>query len=177
MVKLQLYLIFNTLVFHKSHLFQPTKKPFDANIENIFLGRTFYYFRCISFPNTIYHDSRTDPSSNNCDLVCTGGLLSFMTTSSPLTTSSVFTYKGQSLGGSQPGWISQNSRWAPENFVVKNHTVQDEGNIIFVCDSQLDGKHRIGYVWSTTGAKVGAWTDYSANYMQVLGWVQRKMRI
>lgn len=95
-------------------------------------------------------------------LQCTGGGLALMVNST-LNPNVLFEYEGNCLGGAPPPWAASDSRWAPEN-------TEEGGNVsvTFFADQQSDGKHRIGWVVSTTGPQPEAWNEYSSDYM-VLG--------
>jgi hypothetical protein len=94
---------------------------------------------------------------------CTGGGIK-LGHSSTLEPASTFSYLGDSLGGSPPSWAAYSeydSRWAPENYESPDSLF----NYLFFSDTQPDGIHRIGWVSSSTGPNVNAYTSYSSSYL------------
>ena len=107
--------------------------------------------------------------SNNYHIQCTGGALK-LGTSPDLSTSSMFSYDGDCLGGTPASWASEasfDSRWAPENVEVTTDGVTQ--NYMFFADTQSDGIHRIGWVATNRGTPIGpnAWTVYSNGVMNL----------
>ena len=93
---------------------------------------------------------------------CTGGGLA-LGSSSDLTPSSQFSHQGDCLGGSPPAWASSGNRWAPENY----KTADGKYNYVFFSDDQSDGKHRLGWARSTSGAQPNAYSTYSSSYLNL----------
>eukprot|EP01034_Spumella_vulgaris_P021363 gene21363-27393_t len=80
----------------------------------------------------------------------------------------MFKYIGDCLGGTPTGWASEtafDSRWAPENY----ETPDGKSNYLFFSDGQPSegDEHRLGWVLSTTGPNVGAYTKYSPAYLNL----------
>ena len=101
-------------------------------------------------------------STSKLHLICTGGL-PLNTADGDISLATTFTQHGSCLGGTPTSWLSYPARWAPETFSVPG----SDTNVMFVCDQQPDGSHRIGYVIAAKGAGPNNWDRYSASYLQL----------
>lgn len=137
----------------------------------------------VSSVNLVVHTSGTsfvcpDPfawlpqqlnNASNFLIMCTGGGIKMGATSLSELSSTplVFNYEGDAMGGTPTAWAqitAGDSRWAPENYA----TPDGKFNYLFFSDEQSsDGKHRVGYVVSSTGANVGAYTSYSPSFLDL----------
>jgi len=126
----------------------------------------------ISSTNPVVHNVGTsfpcpDPyvwhTGSEYKIQCTGGGLQLGHSPDLNPASSQFKYDGDCLGGIPASWASTNGRWAPENYV----TADGKYNYIFFSDDQPDGKHRLGWARSSTGANVNAYSTYSSSYMNL----------
>lgn len=103
-------------------------------------------------------------SGSEYKIQCTGGSLALGHSADLDPSSSQFTKLGTCLGGTPPAWASSGNRWAPENYV----TTDGKYNYVFFGDDQSsDGKHRIGWARSSSGASPDAYSTYSSSYLNL----------
>ncbi len=97
---------------------------------------------------------------------CTGGGLRLGHSKDLNPATSQFDYLGDCLSGTPASWAAEtagDSRWAPENY----ETPDGKSNYIIFSDTQPDGKHRIGWVLSTSGAVVGGYNKYAPSFLDL----------
>lgn len=158
-----------------------TSKPDSVSFSDATGSEQRFRIYPVSSTNPVVHTAGTSfvcpdpfawlPQSNasNLLIMCTGGGIKMGTTSSwdSALANHVFDYEGDAMGGTPTAWAqiaTGDSRWAPENYATPDGKL----NYLFFSDEQSsDGKHRVGYVVSSTGANVGAYTSYSPSFLDL----------
>jgi GH43 family beta-xylosidase len=107
-------------------------------------------------------------SGSEYKIQCTGGKLQLGHSADLDPATSQFTKLGECLSGTPAAWAAYDvadSRWAPENYL----TTDNQYNYMFFSDTQEDdnGKHRLGWVRSSTGPNVNAYNVYSPTYLDL----------